>query len=86
MTFEQAVDQAFMPAMCDHLEIKSISNSNQVVADAVASVVSRPDHRLIRLIPVGPGEWIERKPMAFDLEQIPSKDTCAHDYKRRPTV
>ena len=44
MTLGQAIDQAFMPAMCDHLEIKSISNSIQVVADAVASVLSIPKH------------------------------------------
>lgn len=61
MTLGQAIDQAFMPAMCDHLEIKSISSNIHMVADVVASVVSRPDHRLIRLIPVGPGEWVERK-------------------------
>ena len=42
MTLGQAIDQAFMPVMCDHLEIKSISNSIQVVADAVASVLSVP--------------------------------------------
>ena len=45
MTLGQDIDQAFMPVMCDHLEIKSISNSNQVVADAVASVVMWPSDK-----------------------------------------
>ena len=60
MTFEQAVDQAFMPAMCDLLEINSISFNNQLIDDAVASVVSKENLRLMRVVQVAPGEWVDR--------------------------